>query len=54
MDIDRDGKISESDLLNSFTMMNLEFKKSKIKDIMLVADLNRDGYLDFEEFKTAL
>ena len=47
LDIVRVGKISHQDLVKSFIMMNLEYKKGKILNIMEVVDTDNDGFLNF-------
>jgi Ca2+-binding EF-hand superfamily protein len=54
MDLDRDGLISESDLINSFLMMNLEKNKINISEIMRAIDRDGDGFLTYEDFREIL
>lgn len=54
-DLNHDGFISQKELeyvLNQKFNTNLTF--NEIKDMMLLADINKDGYIDFDEFKKVL
>ena len=46
-DSDQDGKISSNDLINFLK----EFRVDEIDQIMKECDINKDGVIDFREFK---
>ncbi|XP_055815231.1 calcium-binding protein CP1 [Solanum dulcamara] len=51
LDVDRDGKISRDDLRTSYGGFVGE---DMIGTMMTVADFNKDGYVEFEEFEKVL
>ncbi|ORZ18612.1 calmodulin [Absidia repens] len=53
-DTNHDGKISQSELDKVMRKLGEELSKQDIKDMMAEADANKDGYIDFEEFKRLL
>lgn len=50
-DKNRDGRISQTELEQVMLVLGENLTPEEIKDMMIEADLNRDGYIDFEEFK---
>ncbi|CAO3598963.1 unnamed protein product [Absidia cylindrospora] len=53
-DTNHDGKISQSELDKVMRKLGEELSKQDIQDMMAEADTNKDGYIDFEEFKRLL
>ncbi|CAN4118579.1 unnamed protein product [Withania somnifera] len=51
LDVDRDGKISSDDLRTSYGGF---VEDDVIGTMMTVADFNKDGYVEFEEFEKVL
>lgn len=57
LDVDRDGKISSDDLRTSyggFVGATGEPDDDVVGTMMTVADFNKDGYVEFEEFEKVL
>lgn len=50
MDVDRDGKISSDDLKKFYS----DAGDDVIGTMMTVADLNKDGYVEYDEFESVL
>ncbi|KAI3821799.1 hypothetical protein L1987_09372 [Smallanthus sonchifolius] len=50
LDVDRDGKISHEDLKTSYA----DADDDVIGSMMTVADSNKDGYVEYEEFEKLL
>ncbi|KAG2236296.1 hypothetical protein BDF21DRAFT_425041 [Thamnidium elegans] len=53
-DKDHDGRISQKELEQVLSMFDTSLNPKEIKDMMSMADINRDGYIDFDEFKQLL
>jgi Ca2+-binding EF-hand superfamily protein len=53
-DKDHDGRISEKELEQVMTRLDTNISPKEIKDMMSMADINRDGFVDFDEFKQLL
>ncbi|XP_052188343.1 calcium-binding protein CP1 [Diospyros lotus] len=54
LDADRDGKISKEDLRSFYAGFSGGVEEEVIGTMMSVADVNRDGYVEYEEFETVL
>ncbi|XP_059278080.1 calcium-binding protein CP1-like [Lycium ferocissimum] len=54
LDVDRDGKISTNDLRTSYGGFLGNSEDDVIGTMMTVADSNKDGYVEFEEFQKVL
>ena len=59
MDINGDGKISADELKETFAAGVIRKGKNQLGDnfieqLIQEADTNSDGFIDFEEFKTAM
>ncbi|MCD7447066.1 hypothetical protein HAX54_022416 [Datura stramonium] len=55
LDVDRDGKISSDDLRASYGgFVGGDSEDDVIGTMMTVADINKDGYVEFEEFEKVL
>ncbi|ORX51967.1 EF-hand [Hesseltinella vesiculosa] len=50
-DYNHDGMISRSELKQVMRRLGECLSEQDVDDMMLEADTNRDGYIDFEEFK---
>ncbi|KAI9247731.1 calmodulin-like protein [Sporodiniella umbellata] len=50
-DKNSDGKISEQELKEVMTGLGEKLSEKEIKEMMTEADTNKDGYIDFEEFR---
>lgn len=53
-DKDHDGRISQNELEQVMLMFNSHLSNKEIKEMMLTADINRDGFIDYDEFKQLL
>lgn len=53
-DQDHDGRISQKELEQVITRFDSQLNPQEIKEMMRTADINRDGYIDFDEFKQLL
>lgn len=53
-DKDHDGRISQKELEQVLSMFDSTVNPKMIKEMMSIADTNRDGYIDFDEFKQLL
>jgi calmodulin len=53
-DQDRDGRISQTELEQVITRFDTRLSPKEIKEMMRTADINRDGFIDFNEFKQLL
>ncbi|KAM3340943.1 calcium-binding protein CP1 [Capsicum galapagoense] len=54
LDVDRDGKISRDDLRTSYGGFVGDSEDDVIGTMMTLADFNKDGYVEFEEFEKVL
>ncbi|XP_060197681.1 calcium-binding protein CP1-like [Lycium barbarum] len=54
LDVGRDGKISTNDLRTSYGEFLGDSEDDVIGTMMTVADSNKDGYVEFEEFQKVL
>jgi len=48
------GKISREELAEAFSEYSVLADEQEIDRIFYAADLNKDGYIDFQEWKTAM
>lgn len=53
-DKDHDGRISEKELEEVMVKLDSRLTRKELKDMMAMADINRDGFIDFDEFKQLL
>ncbi|KAI9277547.1 hypothetical protein BY458DRAFT_538914 [Sporodiniella umbellata] len=53
-DKNHDGRISQYELEQAMKGLNTHLSAYEIKEMMRTADSNRDGFVDFEEFKQLL
>ncbi len=53
-DQDHDGRISQKELEIVMSKLNNQLTPKELKDMMFTADINRDGFIDFDEFKQLL
>jgi Ca2+-binding EF-hand superfamily protein len=53
-DKDHDGRISQNELEQVMRMFNTHLSQKEIKEMMFTADINRDGFIDYDEFKQLL
>lgn len=53
-DQDHDGRISQKELEVVMSKLNSQLTPKELKDMMRLADINRDGFIDFDEFKQLL
>ncbi|CAO3630960.1 unnamed protein product [Mucor hiemalis] len=53
-DQDHDGRISQKELEVVMSKLNSQLTPKELKDMMHTADINRDGFIDFDEFKQLL
>ncbi|KAI8047348.1 uncharacterized protein B0P05DRAFT_566199 [Gilbertella persicaria] len=53
-DQDHDGRISQKELEQVMQRFDIYLTPHEMKDMMRTADINRDGFVDFEEFKQLL
>jgi calmodulin len=53
-DKDCDGRISPKELQDVMTRFGVSLSSQEIKEMMCIADTNRDGFVDFDEFKQLL
>ncbi|OQV22258.1 putative Calmodulin [Hypsibius exemplaris] len=49
-DFNGDGKISRAELRKVFQNLDQHFEEDQISEMITVADMNRDGFIDFDEF----
>ncbi|CAO3698301.1 unnamed protein product [Rhizopus microsporus] len=50
-DKDHDGRISQSELESVMKMLDAQLSPEEIKEMIKLADINKDGFVDFEEFR---
>ncbi|PHZ13301.1 calmodulin-like protein 1 [Rhizopus microsporus ATCC 52813] len=50
-DKDHDGRISQSELESVMKMLDAQLSPEEIKEMIKLADVNKDGFVDFEEFR---
>lgn len=53
-DQDHDGRISQKELEVVMSRLNNQLTPKELKDMMFTADINHDGFIDFDEFKQLL
>ncbi|EIE91511.1 hypothetical protein RO3G_16222 [Rhizopus delemar RA 99-880] len=53
-DKDHDGRISQLELEDVMKKLNAKLSPYEIKEMMKTADMNKDGFVDFDEFKQLL
>lgn len=53
-DQDHDGRISQKELEQVMIRFDTHLTPRELKEMMSTADINRDGFIDFEEFKQLL
>lgn len=53
-DRDHDGRISQKELEYVMNKFDTNLSLYEIKEMMLLADKNKDGFIDFDEFKQLL
>jgi Ca2+-binding EF-hand superfamily protein len=53
-DKDKDGRISQAELEEVLIRIGAQLSPSEIQEMMHTGDINRDGYIDFDEFKQLL
>lgn len=53
-DKNHDGRISQNELEQVMMMFNNQLSRKEIKEMMHTADINRDGFIDYDEFKQLL
>lgn len=53
-DQDHDGRISQKELEQVMVRFDTHLTPRELKEMMSTADINRDGFIDFEEFKQLL
>ncbi|CEP10640.1 hypothetical protein [Parasitella parasitica] len=53
-DQDHDGRISQKELEQVMIRFDTHLTPKELKEMMITADINRDGFIDFEEFKQLL
>ncbi|KAI8971897.1 hypothetical protein BDF20DRAFT_887114 [Mycotypha africana] len=53
-DLDKDGRISRKDLEQIMVRLGSPLTQQELKDMMTLGDKNKDGFIDFEEFKQLL
>ncbi|KAI7900462.1 uncharacterized protein BX663DRAFT_517712 [Cokeromyces recurvatus] len=53
-DQDQDGRISLKELEQVMTRLGTHLTTKELKEMMSVGDINKDGFIDFNEFKQLL
>ncbi|KAI8359976.1 hypothetical protein BD560DRAFT_405085 [Blakeslea trispora] len=53
-DLDHDGRISQKELEQVMKRLDARLTPYELKEMMMTADTNRDGFVDFDEFKNLL
>ncbi|RCI02462.1 hypothetical protein CU098_008091 [Rhizopus stolonifer] len=53
-DKNHDGRISQLELEQAMKKLNAQLSTQEIKEMMKMADMNQDGFVDFDEFKQLL
>ena len=53
-DTDKSGAVSASEMADMFKLLKIDCPPSKLKQLMVEADPDGSGYIEFEEFKTVL
>ena len=51
-DFNGDGVFDQQEFEAAFTVMEIPFKKAELRELIDMADTNKDGSVDFTEFKT--
>ena len=53
MDVNKDGFVTKKELRRLFRELGQEVKEEVIDEMIAIADTNRDGLIDFDEFCNA-
>ncbi|KAI8375050.1 hypothetical protein EDC96DRAFT_497700 [Choanephora cucurbitarum] len=53
-DLDHDGRISQKELEQAMKRLDARLTPHELREMMITADTNRDGFVDFDEFKNLL
>lgn len=54
LDMDETGHLSKKDLSKAFSKSGKELEDQELRVIFDIDDLNQDGFIDFDEFKSII
>merc|ERR1712150_22958 len=54
IDADKDGKITKEELINAASMLGINLTDAEADDMIVAADLDEDGQINFEEYSKVM